>query len=121
MPLGSRDFVNILKQHASDGVGLEVIKSALRPNPFDSSPQRSKRIREFIEGLSESDRETLSSLLQDAAEFSIAGALCVLDGVGGNYNGTFELYSFESDETKHLVNSENSEMLHDIYSELLSE
>ena len=121
MPFGNRDFVNVVKQHASDRLGLEVIKSALRHKPFDSSPQRSKQIREFIAALSESDREILSWLLQDAAELSVAGVLCVLDGVGGNYDGTFELYSVESDETKHLINPENSEMLHDIYSELLSE
>ena len=118
MPPDSREFVQIVKHHASDGVGRDTLKSALRTNPFDANPDSSERIRKFVENLSESDKQTLSLILQEAAERAVFGTLCVLDGVGGNFDGVFEIYAVDPDDSKSHVNPENTEMLHDIYSEL---
>jgi hypothetical protein len=120
MPINNREFVQIVKRHASDGAGGDTLKSALRAHPFDTNPDRSERIRKLVEGLSEFERQTLLLMLQEAAEPAVAGTFCVLDGVGGNYAGIFEIYAVDPDDSKNHVNPENTEMLHDIYSELCS-
>src|SRR6266705_211142 len=100
MPLNNREFVQIVKRHASHGAGGDTLKSALRTHPFDTDPDRSERIRRLIEGLSEFDRQTLLLMLQDAAEYAVAGTFCVLDGVGGDFDGVFEIYAVDPDDSK---------------------
>lgn len=106
MPLDSRKFVQIVKHHASDGVGGETLKSALRTHPLGVDLNRSERIRAFVGGLSESDKQVLSLILQEAAERAVFGTLCVLDGVGGNFDGSFQVYAVDPDDLKSHVNPE---------------
>jgi hypothetical protein len=55
--------------------------------------------------------------LQECSEISVASFLNVLDGTGGDFIGVFELIAV-TDETRALVNPENSEMLHDLFAEV---
>lgn len=117
MPLSGREFAEVVKNHCSDGAGEMVLKSAERIWPRDSDEAAQKRA--WISSLPPEGREMLQQILQDASEYAVAAVLCVLDGVGGSYVGTFELYAVDPDESRHLVNREDQLMLHDEYSELI--
>jgi hypothetical protein len=120
MPLTQREFVQIVKQHASDGIGEETLKSAQKSYPFETDPDRSGRIRDFIKNLSASDRQTLALLLQDTGERAVGDFFSVLDGVGGSYSGTFRIYAVE-DDAQTLIHPNNDERLQDIYSALCAD
>ena len=45
----------------------------------------------------------------------------LLDGVSGPFEGVFEVVAIDSDERRQIVNPENTDMLHDLFSEICEE
>lgn len=59
----------------------------------------------------------IRDILEDCAETAIASFFTLLDGVGGNYEGVFQIVAIDSTNHRNVLNPENTEMLHDIFSE----
>jgi hypothetical protein len=71
----------------------------------------------WFQNLGPIDRDEITELLRDCAEATAAYFFCVLDGVGGVTPGTFEADEVAGNKRR-VLNSENSEMLHDLFSEI---
>lgn len=134
--MDARGFVAIVKKHVVEGT-IEDTMSALvatpveptSPNPEDSPVMRSfaefvhraklRRFREAVwfQGLLEEDRERITALLCECAERTASSFFAVLDGVGGQAPGVFEIVEVNG-RKRRVLNPESSEMLHDLFSEL---
>lgn len=62
----------------------------------------------------------MGNILEECAEQVLASFFCLVDGVGGNYEGVFEIVAVEEERRK-LLNPQNTEMLHDIFSDVCEE
>ncbi len=127
--------MRIVKRHAVDGIAesLMIGPRRLAERPLSGelpSGQQSFRgaawldagildAREtvkWLDQLSEEDRKKIQSLIQECAQATVFHFLNVLDGTGGDFEGVFEVYAV-TEETRSLVNPQNADMLHDLFSE----
>ena len=79
-----------------------------------------RRQAEWFSRLTDDERKMIRNILEDCAERTLANFFCLVDGVGGNYKGAFEIVAVEGNRRKAL-NPQNTEMLHDILSEICEE
>jgi hypothetical protein len=129
------EFVSRIKSYAVDDT-VEVMMRSLQSLPIvegansatdpvpksisDWMAQRAheqKRKSEWFKALDTDDQIFLRDLLAECAEMTAASLFTFLDGVGGDSEGVFEVVEVIGDE-RNTLNSEDSEMLHDLFSEV---
>jgi hypothetical protein len=134
--MDAREFVAVVKHHAVDGAADDIINELITSSgaPAPPSPEESligRSISEFVyrgklrkfnravwfQNLTQVDRDEISGLLRDCAEATAFHFFCVLDGVGGSAPGVFEIAEVDG-RKRRVLNPENSEMLHDLFSEV---
>jgi REP element-mobilizing transposase RayT len=79
-----------------------------------------RRQTEWFSRLTDDERKMIRNILEDCAERTLANFFCLVDGAAGNYKGVFEIVAVEGNRRKAL-NPQNTEMLHDIFSEICEE
>jgi hypothetical protein len=137
--INSREFVLMLKREAIDGSAQSILKSLSSPRVplpipdsgdpvqrgmaefFNKGAQKEQRQAEWFRSLGPKEQAMLASLLEETAEMSALSFCTLIDGVGGPWEGVFEIWAVDSHEHKTLLNPENSEMLHDLLSEVCEE
>ena len=67
------------------------------------------------------DRSRIESIIKGTAELSTFSFLTLIDGVAGSYEGVFEIVAVDAYENRTVINPENTEMLHDVFSEICEE
>lgn len=60
----------------------------------------------------------MKELLQECAEATTLHFLNLIDGTGGSFEGVFEIVAVDGDESRTIINPENTDMLHDLFSEV---
>lgn len=136
--MDSCEFVMIAKQYAVDEVVRECVKELKSPRPPKGSPAPRSLVEESIrqwlndrslveqrrsdwfKRLAEDDQRLMRNILEECAEKVLASFFCLVDGVGGNYEGVFEIVAVE-EERREVLNPQNTEMLHDIFSDVCEE
>lgn len=136
--MDSRGFVMMAKQYAVDEVVRDCVKELKSPRLPKRSPaprgQVEKSIRQWVNDrsrierrrsdwfsrLAQSDQRLIGDILEECAERALANFFCLVDGVGGNYEGVFEIVAVE-EERRTVLNPQNTDMLHDIFSEVSEE
>jgi hypothetical protein len=137
--MNSREFVRIVKQEAVDYVVRSISNTLRSPLPLRPEPDLGDPIKHSIadfyntgaaveqrrsawfQQLSEEQQTMLAGILRDCAELSAHSFCGLIDGVGGGYEGVFELVAIDSNGRKRIVNPENTDMLHDLLSEICAE
>ena len=133
--MDSQEFVNEIKRYAVDDTVEQVMRSLRSPRLFnvssefeqsgmnglaqrmaDQNREKQRRAAWFDE-LSEDDRTIVRQVVTECAELTGFGFMTFLDGVGGDTEGVFELVQVVG-EDRNILNPENSEMLHDLFSEV---
>jgi hypothetical protein len=135
--MNNREFAVMAKRHAVDEVAEEVVNNLgnprLPPHRQVSSgdligqsiqkwihghSQIERRRSEWFNRLTNEDQETLAEILRDCAEKAVWNILCLIDGVGGAYEGVFEIVAVDSANRRHVLNYQGDDMLHDVFSEV---
>lgn len=135
----AREFLQIVKRHAVDGVAESLVSGPKRLAAIPLSTERppeqptsvtdawmdkqitsARETLKWLGQLSENDRNQIRALLQEGSEISVASFLNVLDGTGGDFEGVFEVFAV-TDDGRTLVNPQNRDMLHDLFSEACQE
>lgn len=80
-----------------------------------------QRRSEWFNRLTEDDRMMIRDILEDCAEMAIGSFFTLLDGVGGTSEGVFQIVAIDSTNDRKVLNPENAEMLHDIFSDVCEE
>ena len=137
--MDGRDFVRMVKHEAVDDTLRVTIKALesprqLKPVPDSTDPIQigiaefynkgaldEQRKAAFYRGLTDEQRKVFVEILQDCVELSALSFCCLIDGVGGNWEGVFKVYAVDAREQRTLLNPENSDMLHDLLSEVCAE
>ena len=137
--MDGRKFALMAKQYAVDGVVKEVVnelkgprlpkKSKESSNPVEQSISKwisshalvAKKRSEWFNQLPKEEQGILKEILENCAEMSVANFFCLLDGVGGPYEGVFEIVAIGHDDRREVLNPENSDMLHDLFSAVCEE
>ncbi len=126
----SREFVKYAKRYAVDDSVKIVMgeltsprtlhKTEFKSEWFDRQQQIRKKQSEWFTNLDEEGQKNISQLLHECSELTLLNLFALIDGVGGDYKGVFEILAVdETDRT--LVNPQNTEMLHDLFSETCEE
>ena len=76
----SDDFVRALKQGCRDGVVQDCVESFRQP-PGRKPRSELVRISQWFNSLSSTDRELVVAAMREAADATLFGVLCVIDGV----------------------------------------
>lgn len=134
--MNNREFVRLVKHEAIDEVvriALNSLKSPRSPIPISDSADaiqnsfsnfynagvRAKQKQAaWFQQLNEEQQKVFVEILHDYIEFGALSFCTLLDGVGGNYEETFEIHSIDSKGRNTLINPDNSDMLHDLLSEV---
>jgi hypothetical protein len=130
--MDARKFVELAKLEAVDGVVAQTLKTLEMPRVIPQTARDTGHIADWLRrraleeqkraawftALSEDERQTFSSIATEVAELAVLSLLSLIDGVGGNYSGVFEIVAVDSNDQRTLLNPENSEMLHDLFSEV---
>jgi hypothetical protein len=136
--MDSREFVQLLKHEAVDSAVSSILKKLKIPRQLQATTESDdpiqKGVTEFINQgariqqhqaawfrqLSDEQKSILINLLEECTQLSALYACTLLDGVS-HYEGTFELSAVDPKGKKTRLNPENSEMLHDLLSDVLEE
>jgi hypothetical protein len=136
MFMNAREFVAVIKHHAVDGAANNIIRELSAPLSEPAVPgtgeseigrsisafvyrgklEKYRRARWFQALIAEDQAEVIS-LLRDCANATASHFFAVLDGVGGDTPGVFEVVEVDG-HIRHTLNPENSDMLHDVFSEI---
>ncbi len=136
--MNSRDFVQMVKSYSIDDVvqrTMKELESPRRPGQTRTSNVIERSISEFqnkqfaiserrsewFNGLAMEQKEMLRDALQECAENAVTTLFTLIDGVGGPYEGVFEIVAIDSKEQRYVLNPQNSDMLHDLFSEVCQE
>jgi hypothetical protein len=68
--------------------------------------------------LTEEEQQIVQTLIEEVAELSVFSVLTTIDGVAGPYEGVFEVVAVDAEEHRTLINPQNTEMLHDLFSDI---
>jgi hypothetical protein len=127
--MDAKQFVSLIKHNSVDW----SVKSTLKELNAVGTPQPPASVESSISAfinahkakqydrarwfqqLNVNDREVITGLLRECAEKAIFSALTIIDGVDGDVPGVFEITEIIGDD-RHVINPENSEMLHDLFS-----
>src|ERR1019366_7525962 len=120
--MDSREFVAITKQCAVDEVveqTVDSLKAPRLPNPLqephgpveqsisqwinDRSLVKQHR-SEWFNRLTEDEQAMIRDILEDCAETAVASFFTLLDGVGGNYEGVFQIVAIDSANRRNVLN-----------------
>jgi len=128
--LDKREFAKLVTKEAIDGVVQSTLDRLRNPIVFRDQPAsgwfakqqlESQRQSEWFRNLSPDDRSRIESIIKGTAELSTFSFLTLIDGVAGSYEGVFEIVAVDADENRTVINPENTEMLHDVFSEICEE
>jgi len=110
-------FVEVLRKVVVDQSVNDMLLNLDKPpgsKPTEDILKQSK----FYLGLSNDQKIDLKSVLNETAEMTLFGLLCVLDGVRAieehGEKGSLELWYRKGDFT-HLINDPDKEFLHDLF------
>ncbi|NUQ28560.1 MAG: hypothetical protein HOQ35_08605 [Acidobacteriaceae bacterium] len=136
--MDARELIEVIQRDAIDYPYKQLLKQLLQPkstipmeawtSEVDKSVGMSLHARAEIEerrarwfhDLDDNGREFVKELLQECAELSAVMFLNVLDGIG-SYEGSFKLVAMDAKGNRTVVNPENSEMLHDVFYDVMAE
>lgn len=135
--MDSRELVVMVKRYAVDDIVESFVGTLKSPRsglPDAANPSANDTLR-FVDKhsvvhqrrsawygrLTPDDRAMIGELLEDCAEAAVANVFTLLDGVGGSYEGVFEIVAVDSASQRHVLNPGNSPMLHDLFSEVCEE
>jgi hypothetical protein len=80
---------------------------------------RTERERsEWFDRLSEQEQQIVAGLLNQCAERSVFQFPSLLDAVEGPYEGIFEIVAVDGDDRRTVINPENTDLLHDLFSDV---
>jgi hypothetical protein len=136
--MDNRKFVAVVRKEAVDKVvkivvnGLETPPPLFTAKPNDEIGQTVVTFRnkagaekrnqsEWFKHLNKDEQGIVQRLLEECAELAVANFFTLIDGVGGSYEGVFEIVAIDSKDRRHVVNPEDDEMLHDLFSEVCEE
>jgi hypothetical protein len=137
--MDNREFVVRTKQYAVDDVVNQIFNTLKTPRPAkhldrSGSPVEQdisqwinghslleQRRSEWFNRLKENDQRTIRDILEDCAELAVASFFTFLDGVGGSYEGVFEIVAVGSEDQRNVLNPQNTEMMHDIFYDVCEE
>jgi len=137
--MNSREFVRLVKQEAIDGTIQSILNALESPRSVQPSPESEDAIQKSIadffsagareqqrraawyRGLTTEDRTTIKEILANCAELSAFSFCTLLDGVGGKYDGAFELSAVDLQGRRSILNPNNADMLHDLLSDVCEE
>lgn len=137
--MDSRDFIRMLKHEAVDGAiqsTLRSLRSPRVPQPvpdpgnsvqksiadrFNAGAEREQAQSTWFRSLSAEHQAMLISLLEECVESCALSVCTLIDGVGGPWEGVFELTAVDANDHRTVLNPENSDMLHDLLSEVIEE
>jgi len=137
--INGREFVRMLKHEVMDATVHSVLKSLSSPRsprPVPTSPdpiqrsmaeffnrgaERQQQRAAWFRSLSPEQQGMLSSLLEECAEMSTLSFCTLIDGVGGPWDGAFEIWAVDAHDRKTLLNPQNSDMMHDLLSDICEE
>ncbi|MFC5863486.1 hypothetical protein ACFPT7_14365 [Acidicapsa dinghuensis] len=136
--MDNRMFAEMVKREAVDPTVGDILKTlknprSSRPVPAGNSQDpistdldkwlndavlaKQRRAAWFVQ-LDEEGQQTLKELLQECAEATAFHFLNLIDGTGGSFEGVFEIVAVDGDESRTIINPENTDMLHDLFSEV---
>lgn len=137
--MDNREFVVMTKQYAVNDVVEECVNALKAPRlpkhlpvprgPVEESITRwitdhslvEQQRSEWFNLLTEEHQKMVRAILEDCAERAVASLFTLLDGVGGAYEGVFEIVAVDSANRRSVLNPQNTEMLHDLFSEICEE
>lgn len=139
--MDSHEFVKLAKQEAVDSslsIIMNNLKSPRAPRPiasghpagspsewidtwFNQGAIKEQRQAAWFASLNADDQATFMSLLEECAELSGLGFFTLIDGAGGDCDGVFEIVHVSADGRRTVLNPQNTEMLHDVFSEICEE
>ena len=133
-----REFVKLAKREAVDSA-VQIVMQRLRSPRVPAPPAAEypagspgewihKRYNQaaleeqfqaaWFATLDAGGREILRELLAECAELAGFGFFTLIDGVGGDCDGVFEIIHVSGDEERTVLNPQNTEMLHNVFSEI---
>jgi hypothetical protein len=135
--MNSREFIRSVKKYAADDVVAMMLRELTNPRVFpppepdggtypwisdwiSKGELRAHRKADWFATLDSEGKQVLQDLLQECSEACLFQTFAYIDGVGGNYNGVFEITAVAG-ENRTVLNPENTEMLHDLLSEVCEE
>jgi hypothetical protein len=134
--MDARTFALMIKRFAVDGTAqteIQELESPRLPNRaarqtdpvsqkisegFGRQAATQQKRSDWFLSLSESDRTIIRALINDCAEKTAFSLMCLIDGVGGEFDGVFEIVAIDAIDRRMIQNPENSEFLHDLLSEV---
>jgi len=139
--INDRQFVQMVKRESVDStveIMIKRLKSPRTPQPipadqdeqsaaalagrsFNEGKLKEQQQASWSAGLGDEGQSILRSLLEECAELSTLGFLTLIDGVGGPWEGIFEIVAVSAKEGRTVINPQNTEMLHDIFSDVCEE
>lgn len=107
------EMLRKIVQEQSVNDTIENLQEPAGKNP----PRELMELGSFYNELSEEKKDILKKILQQTAEMTFFGVLCVLDGVraieSGEDKGSLELWYRKGEETM-ILNDPDEEFLHDL-------
>lgn len=137
--MDNREFVELIKKEAVDEVLKIIVKRLHSPRPCieprdgdnsigqsmtnfaNQGALREQRQSKWFQQLPDEDKGIFLEILGDSAEFSCGSFFTVIDGVGGDFPGVFEIVAKSGEDDTEVINPENTNMLHDLFSEICEE
>ena len=137
--MDGREFVSLVKLESITWPVSIILKKlnsprALQPLPESSDPiekggfdfnNRAAQVEQsraaWFQQLSEDQKAVLSEVLRECAELSALSFCTLIDGVGGSFDGVFKIHAVDPSGKVTLINSDDSEMLHDLLTEVCAE
>jgi hypothetical protein len=109
-------FVEILKKIVQEQAVNDIIENLEEPPGKKPSAELSE-LSYFYKSLNEEQKDKIKKILNETAEMTFFGLLCILDGVraieSGEDKGTLELWYRKGEETI-LLNDPDDDFLHDL-------
>jgi hypothetical protein len=128
-------FVKYAKRYAVDDTVVSMLRELASPRISPKSePQNEiqRSISEYVQRAEEKaqqqsawflsletyGQQQVRNLLQECAEHTLLSFFCLLDGVGGQLDGVFEIVQVVDEEDRTVLNPENTDFLHTLLSEV---
>ena len=136
--MDNREFVALVKKESVDRVVKQIVDTLEKPpalvpakandNPIGRATRdfinqaRIKQVQksEWFKSLPEDRQKMLQQLVEETAELAISSLFTLIDGIA-SYEGNFEIVAVNAKGRKRVLNPEDSEMLHDLFSEVCEE
>jgi hypothetical protein len=130
------EFVKYAKKYAVDDTVKSKLRELASPRTYpetepkneiqcgisewiDRAVENSKQRSAWFTNLDEEGREQVRALLQECGEHTLFSLFCLLDGVDGHIEGVFEIVHVDDEENRTVLNPQNTEMLHDLFSDVV--